>query len=49
MYKNLGGYIEMAGIAAIGIGVIFAAHQLRILIPSLLGLAAIYAGQHLRK
>lgn len=49
MYKNLGGYIELAGIAAIFIGVIFAAHQLRILIPTLIGLAAVYAGQHLRK
>lgn len=49
MYKTIGEYLEVAGILAVGFGIVLAFHQLRILIPTLFGLAAIYYGQHLQR
>jgi hypothetical protein len=49
MYKNLGHILELAGVASCILGVIFAAHYLKIEVPIVAGVAAIYVGRYLSK
>jgi hypothetical protein len=46
MPKKIYKYIELAGIAAVATGVVLAAHHLRIEIPIVAGVIAIYVGWH---
>jgi hypothetical protein len=49
MYKKIGGILELAGAAAVVTGVMLAAHHLRIQVPIVAGVAAVYVGRYLRK
>lgn len=49
MYRNIGHILELAGVAACITGVVLAAHHLRIEVPIVAGIAAIYVGRYLSK
>lgn len=49
MYKNLGGYVELAGLGVLVLAVALAAHHALIQVPIILGAAGIYLGRYLRK
>lgn len=49
MRPRIGEVVELAGIAAVIIGFIIGARHLRVELPLLFGLAAIFVGRYLRK
>lgn len=49
MSKTVFKYVELAGVGAVATGVVLAAHHLRIEIPIVAGVLAIYVGKYFGK